>query len=55
MRIRPTLTLKQDLAFSYLGDNETNEIQDLQAGYGGGYHTLPDSQPEANRWIQGNQ
>ena len=37
-----------------VGDEE-NEQLDLQAGYGGGYHTLPDSQPEANRWIQGNQ
>ena len=35
MRIRPTLTLKQDLAFSYLGDNETNEIL-FGGGAGGG-------------------
>jgi len=32
--------------------NETNEIQDLQAGYGGGYYSLPDSLPEVNRWIE---
>ena len=28
--------------------NETNELQDLQSGYGGGYFQLP----ESNRWIE---
>ena len=28
--------------------NETNELQDLQSGYGGGYFQLPSS----NRWIE---
>ena len=32
--------------------NETNEL-DLSSGYGGGYYSLPDSQPEADRWVQG--
>ena len=33
--------------------NETNEL-DLSSGYGGGYYSLPDSQPEAARWVQGD-
>ena len=33
--------------------NETNEL-DLSSGYGGGYYSLPDSMPEANRWVQGD-
>ena len=28
--------------------NETNELQDLQAGYGGGYYQLP----ESDQWIE---
>ena len=32
--------------------NETNELQDLQSGYGGGYFQLPSTQPEAARWRQ---
>ena len=31
--------------------NNTNEL-DLSSGYGGGYYNLPDSQPEASRWIE---
>ena len=32
--------------------NETNELQDLQSGYGGGYFQLPSTRPEASRWIE---
>ena len=35
MRIRPTITAKQDIAFQYLKDNETNEIL-FGGGAGGG-------------------
>ena len=32
-------------------ENQANEL-DVQTGYGGGYYNLPDSQPEASRWIE---
>ena len=32
-------------------ENQTDE-RDVSSGYGGGYHTPPDSLPEASRWIE---
>ena len=35
-------------------NNEREPMIGAQSGYGGGYYSLPDSMPEANRWVQGD-